>query len=231
MSIPKIIHYCWFGCKKKPELVEKCISSWKIHLKDYEFMEWNEDNFNINGFEFTKKAYEDKKWAFVSDYCRLWALYRYGGIYLDTDMEVIKPLDNLLEHSSFGGLEDYFIGFGIWGCNKYDKFISEVLKYYNNLNYDDYKDRSDELVIQIHLTLIAKYLGYKDSRNKVSYFYNEVAIYPKEYFYPKKHLWKETLITENTYTIHHYEGSWRKPNQILRSKCKNGIFKFIRGFK
>ncbi|MCF0147979.1 MAG: mannosyltransferase [Clostridium sp.] len=231
MSIPKVIHYCWFGGKAKPEVVEKCIQSWKDYLKDYEIIEWNEENFPVKNFEFTKKAYEDKKWAFVSDYCRLWVLYNYGGIYLDTDMEVLKPLDNLLENSSFGGLEDNEIAFGIWGCRRYDKFISEVLKYYNNLNYDDYKGKLNELAIPIHLTLIAKYLGYKESHSNISYFYNDVAIYPKEYFYPKRHAWQEAVITKNTYTIHHYEGSWRKPHQIFRSKFKQELLKFIRGFK
>ncbi|MDV4150429.1 glycosyltransferase [Clostridium sp. AL.422] len=231
MSIPKIIHYCWFGGKKKPDLVEKCIDSWKYYLKDYEIMEWNEENFPIKNFKFANDTYKDGKWAFLADYCRLWALYNYGGIYLDTDMEVLKPLNDFLEHSSFGGLEDYEINMAIWGCEKYDRFISEVLKYYNNLNYEDYKEKLSELAIPIHLTIIAKHLGYKAINNKVSYFYDGVAIYPKEYFYPKRHSWQEPIITDNTYTIHHYEGTWRKPHQIFRSKLKGKILSFIRGFK
>lgn len=230
-DIPKKIHYCWFGGKEKPKIVKKCINSWKHYLKGYEIVEWNEKNFNIEGFDFTKKAYENKKWAFVSDYCRLWALYNYGGIYLDTDMEVLKSLDDLLKNNSFGGLEDNLIAFGIWGCKKEDKFIGEVLNYYNDLNYDDYKDRLPELAIPIHITEIAKEKGYKESYNDVSYFLNQVAIYPKEYFYPKRHSWQEPIITDNTYTIHHYEGTWRKPHQILRSKFKERLLNFIRKFK
>ena len=97
-KIPKVIHYCWFGGHEKPKLINKCLETWKRYLKDYEIMEWNEENFNIDICSFTKEAYEDKKWAFVSDYCRLWVLYNYGGIYLDTDIEILKPLDDLLDN-------------------------------------------------------------------------------------------------------------------------------------
>ncbi|MBE6055122.1 MAG: mannosyltransferase [Clostridium sartagoforme] len=231
MSIPKVIHYCWFGNKEKPKIFEKCINSWKLYLKDYEIIEWNEENFNIKDFDFTKKAYENKKWAFVADFCRLYVLYNYGGIYLDTDMEILKPLDDLLKDNSFGGVEDDLIAFGIWGCKAQDKFMGEVLNYYNILNYDDYKEKLSELAIPIHLTDIAKGNGYKEHLNNVSYFLDEVAIYPKEYFYPKRHSWQEATITKNTYAIHHYEGTWRKPHQIIRSKVKEKLLGLIRMIK
>ena len=247
-SIPKIIHCFWFGGGKKPQLIEECFSTWKKYLPEYKIVEWNENNFKVEEFDFVYKAYKDRKWAFVSDYTRLWALYKYGGIYLDTDMEILKPLDDLLNNSSFGGLEDNQIAFGIWGCKKGDRFIGEVLKYYNNLNYDDYKDNLNDLAIPIHLTKVARENGYKEVENKliyakevddevncnngdVKYFLDNVAIYPKEYFYPKRHAWQEPVITENTYTIHHYEGAWRKPHQILRSKVKEKILKVFRTFK
>lgn len=229
--IPKVIHYCWFGGKEKPKIVENCIASWKKYLKGYEIVEWNEKNFNIEEFDFTKKAYENKKWAFVADYCRLYALHNYGGIYLDTDMEVLKPLDPLINNNSFGGIEDSLIAFGIWGCKKDDKFIGEVLNYYNSLNYDDYKKSLSKLAIPIHITEIAEKKGYKENHNEVEFFLDKVAIYPKEYFYPKRHSWQEAIITDKTYTIHHYEGTWRKPYQILRSKLKEKLLNFIRSFK
>lgn len=272
-NIPKIIHYCWFGGGKKPELIKDCISTWKKYLPEYKIVEWNEKNFKVEDFDFVYKAFNDRKWAFVADYTRLWILYNYGGIYLDTDMEILKPLDDLLKNSSFGGLEDEQIGFGIWGCQKGDKFIGEVLNYYNNLNYDDYKNNLKDLAIPIHLTKVARKNGYKYDGNlingnsmdciegadlkeikgydeiyysediwgreeigrfnekEIKYFLGNVAIYPKEYFYPKRHAWQEPIITENTYTIHHYEGAWRKPHQILRSKVKEKLLEAIRSFR
>lgn len=230
-DIQKVVHYCWFGKKEKPKIVEECINSWKRYLNGYKIIEWNEENFKVEDFDFTNKAYKDKKWAFVSDYCRLWVLYNYGGIYLDTDMEVLKGLDDLLLNNSFGGIEDYLIAFGIWGCKKEDKLIEEVLKYYNKLNYDDYKDNLQKLAIPIHITAIAKEYGYIENFNKICYFLDNVAIYPKEYFYPKRHSWQKPIITENTYTIHHYEGSWRKPHQIFRSKIKANLLNAISRFK
>ena len=104
MAIPKIIHYVWMGGKEKPPKIKKCIKTWKKHLKDYEFIEWNEKNFDINSNSFVKKMYENKKWAFVSDYVRAYAIYNYGGIYLDTDVFVIDKLDSLLNSRAFVGL-------------------------------------------------------------------------------------------------------------------------------
>ena len=103
--IPKIIHYCWFGRGPLPELAQKCIASWKKYLPDYEIKEWNEDNFDVNIIPYTAEAYKAKKYAFVSDYARFWILYRYGGIYFDTDVEVIRPMDDIIERGNFMGFE------------------------------------------------------------------------------------------------------------------------------
>lgn len=230
-GIPKTVHYCWFGKNKKPSIVEHCINSWRNNLEGYEIIEWNEDNFKVEDYDFSKKAYGDKKWAFVADYCRLWVLYNYGGIYLDTDMEVLRGLDDLLINNSFGGIEDYLINCSIWGCKKDDNFIGEVLTYYNNLDYEAYRGNLMKLAIPIHITEIANKYGYKLNYNNISYFLDNIAIYPKEYFYPKRHSWQKPLITENTYTVHHYEGSWRKPYQIIRSKIKANLLKFISRFR
>ena len=104
--IPKIIHYCWFGYNKKPELIEKCIESWHKFLPDWEFREWNESNYNVNKNEYIKEAYKQKKWAFVSDYARFDILNQYGGVYLDTDVELLKPIsDEILQHEAFTGFQ------------------------------------------------------------------------------------------------------------------------------
>ena len=103
--IPKIIHYCWFGRGPLPELAQKCIASWKKYLPDYEIKEWNEDNFDVNIIPYTAEAYKAKKYAFVSDYARFWILYKFGGIYFDTDVEVIRPIDDIVERGNFMGFE------------------------------------------------------------------------------------------------------------------------------
>jgi len=125
--IPKVIHYFWFGRGKKNDVIERCMDSWKVHLPDYEIKEWNEDNFNVHINNFTLQAYQMKKWAFVSDYARLHILYHYGGIYLDTDLEITNSLDPFLDYEGFMG---FFKG---------NKFIKKLLTYYENKNFIDGK--------------------------------------------------------------------------------------------
>lgn len=219
-AIPKTVHYCWFGGGDKPELIKKCMKSWKERLPDYNIIKWNEKNFNVETSDFTKKAYKMKKWAFVADYCRLWVLYKNGGIYLDTDVEVIKNMDYLLHQTAFIGIEsDVEINAAIWGCKKNDPFVKKILDYYNTLNYDDFKEDLSKLAIPKIITQIAKEQGYLLC-NKIQKLENGTVIYPKEYFYPKNQSWEKPIISVNTYTIHHYEGSWRSPLQIYRSKFK-----------
>ncbi|MGU8248259.1 glycosyltransferase family 32 protein [Clostridium perfringens] len=225
--IPKKIHYCWFGGKEKPKLVKECIKTWKEKMPNYEIIEWNEKNFDVNKIRFTKEAYENKKWAFVADYCRNWVLYNYGGIYLDTDMEVLKPLDRFLEDNSFAGVEDdENINAAIWGCKKGDKFVKLILNYYEMINFEDYKQDLFSLAIPKIITKIAKENGYNKSITPTN-FYNKTVIYPKEYFYPKRKSWEKEIVTKNTYTIHHYDGSWRSKNQIFFSNIKKVMVKFI----
>lgn len=130
--IPKIIHYCWFGSGPKSELIEKCISSWNKYLPDYEIIEWNEDNFDISSNLYVKQAYEAKKWAFVSDYVRLFALYTCGGVYLDTDVEILKPFDSaFLQNRAFTGFEakDSPVT-AVLGAEKGNPIIDALLSYY-----------------------------------------------------------------------------------------------------
>ena len=134
--IPKIIHYCWFGGNDKSELVERCISSWKKYCPDYKIIEWNENNYNVNKNKYTKYAYERQKWAFVSDYVRLYVIYKYGGIYMDTDVEVVKNLDKFLKYESFSGFESTkYIPTGIMGGEKNSRWIKYLLSYYDNKSF------------------------------------------------------------------------------------------------
>lgn len=131
--IPKKIHYIWFGRNPLPELALKCIESWKKYCPDYEIIEWNEDNFDISKNLYAKQAYEAKKWAFVSDYARVKILYKYGGIYLDTDMEILKNIDKLINSQSFTGFEDCKnIAFGIYGSRPKSEILKMLLDSYDN---------------------------------------------------------------------------------------------------
>ena len=160
--IPKVIHYCWFGNNPKPEIVNKCINTWKIKMPDYTIKEWNEDNFKIADFKFAIDAYEKKKWAFVADYCRLWVLYNYGGIYLDTDMEILHDLTPFTCNEAFTGVEDSEnIAFGIWGCKPGDQFIKEILDYYDTIDFKNYTDDLFEIAMPNVITKLAKDKGYK----------------------------------------------------------------------
>ena len=135
--IPKVIHYCWFGGSKKPELIKSCIDSWKKYCPDYEIKEWNEDNFDINMFKYTKQAYENKKWAFVTDVARLWIVYNFGGIYMDTDVELFSNLDNYLVYKGFYIYQNDFqlnTGNG-FGSEKRDKIIEQMLKDYKGRQF------------------------------------------------------------------------------------------------
>lgn len=132
MSIPKIIHYCWFGSSEKPEIINKCISSWKKHCLDYEIKEWNESNFNVNMFRYTKEAYDAKKWAFVSDVARLWAVFNFGGIYMDTDVEMLDNIDSLLNNDLFMFFQsERSINTGLgFGAKKGSDTIKQLIKDY-----------------------------------------------------------------------------------------------------
>ena len=140
--IPKKIHYCWFGRNPLPPLALKCIESWKRYLPDYEIKEWNEDNFDVNMIPYTKEAYEAKKYAFVSDYARYWILYQYGGLYFDTDVEIIKNMDDIIARGPFMGCENEAnlgatsteLGLGL-GCNPGLLFYKEMLDLYGTLHF------------------------------------------------------------------------------------------------
>ena len=137
--IPKIIHYCWFGGKEKPKSVIKMINSWKKHCPNYEIKEWNESNFDININQYCKEAYQCGKWAFVSDVARLFALYTEGGIYLDTDVELIKPLDEFLNQKAFAGFEGTeWVGTNIIGAEIGNEMIEEFFSLYNDITFINY---------------------------------------------------------------------------------------------
>lgn len=200
--IPKKIHYIWFGKGEKNERVKHCIESWKKYLPDYEIIEWNEDNFDINYNDFTKSAYENKKWAFVSDVARLWVLYNEGGIYMDTDVEVYKPLDEFLNDEGFTGFEDvHYPVTATLGAVKGNPVIKLMLDYYNCIDFKLYENWQDYIKYQETNTCIMSnifgLLGVDRDRNETQRI-KHFTIYPQSYFFTKDEGW----------TWHSFNGSW-----------------------
>ena len=217
--IPKIIHYCWFGGNPLPPLALKCIASWKKYLPEYEIKEWNESNFDVNIIQYTAEAYKAKKYAFVSDYVRFFVLYKYGGLYFDTDVEVIRPMDDIIARGPFMGCENKTVpgatpqelgvnpGLGL-GVNSGLGLYKELLDIYNDLSF--YKEDGTlnlTTIVEYTTNMLCKY-GLRNTSNIQQCA--DVWIYPKEFFCPKDYQTRKLTITNSTVCIHHYDGSWQK---------------------
>ena len=205
--IPKKIHYFWFGRNPKSELALKCIESWKQKLPDYEMIEWNEDTFDINENVFCKEAYEAKKWAFVTDYVRLKVLYEYGGIYMDTDVEVLDSLEDFLSNRAFSGFEDNCsVPTGIMASEAKHPFFAELLAYYNNRHFTLEDGTYD---VTTNVQIITETASNKGLRlDNTMQVVEDFAFYPNDYFCPMSWKTRKLNITKNTKTIHHFAGSW-----------------------
>lgn len=209
--IPKIIHYCWFGGNPLPELAEKCIQSWKKYLPDYEIIEWNEENFNLDEYIFTREAYDSKKFAYVTDVVRLHALKTKGGIYMDTDVEVLKNLDSFLHNHAFSGFEsDMSLPTGIMASIQNGQWVAEMLKYYKDRKFLDNKKKP---ILTTNVVVISNLMKGKGFllNNSFQTIKEYITFYPSEYFCPKSPSTGFINITENTYCIHHFAGSWADP--------------------
>ncbi len=238
-TIPKVIHYCWFGGNPLPKLAVKCIESWKKFLPDYEIKRWDESNFDVNIIPYTQQAYKAKKYAFVSDYARIWLLYKYGGIYFDTDVEVIKPLDSIISAGSFMGCENRCFpnmspanlhinpGLGLGAVPEVNIF-HELMDLYGSLQFiKDDGSLNLKTIVEYTSELFAQH-GLKN----IPYTQTvaDVNIYPWDYFCPMT----PTLIlnqTENTVTIHHYSATWENRTVRFRRKIKrmlgSNLIKYI----
>ena len=216
--IPKKIHYCWFGKGKMPELALKCIESWRVNLPDYELKECNENSFDINSNFYVKEAYESRKFAFVTDYVRLYALYTEGGIYMDTDVEVLKNLDPFLDLPAFSGFEDnVHIPTGIMAAEKGSVWAGWQLKYYDDRHF---LLPDGTLDLTTNVEIIGRLMGEKGFilRNGLYNFQNIITIFPRDYFCPKSHTTGKIELTQNTYTIHHFAGSWKSTSDRLKRR-------------
>lgn len=240
MSIPKIIHYCWFGRGDYSDLIEKCIKSWHKNLPDYQFVLWNEDNFDINKNDFVKEAYENKKWAFVSDYVRLSVLYDYGGIYLDTDIMVLKNFeDGLLEYELLlGYTEDIYITSSFIGSSAKNLWIKTIKDTYENKKFEVDGELDTTINPLIFTKISMDKFGFKIGDSNIKGINSN--IYPSEYFNPicknvlknkatelSKKI-KNYIITENTYCVHLDSATWG--NNTFFAKIKYyflGTIRFV----
>ena len=208
MSIPKVIHYCWFGRGKMPKLAEKCIESWKKYCPDNEIVCLTEDNFDKNQNSYAGEAYEAGKWAFVSDYARLKVLYDEGGIYLDTDVELIKPLDDLIADTGYMGFDDNGIvstGLG-FACEKGNELVGAMLADYDDISFIRSDGTYDLTPCPDRNTKTMERLGM-DIGNKNQIFMG-IHMLPEDYLCPMKYYTGKKIITKNTYSIHHFCAFW-----------------------
>lgn len=218
-NIPKKIHYCWFGGKSLPSQAIKCINSWRKFFPGYEIIEWNESNFDVDVFEYTCKAYEAKKYAFVSDMARLFILSQYGGIYFDTDVEVVKPFENIIEKGGYLGIEasgsEFRVNPGLgFACVKGSPVIGGILDVYKRLTFDETKLKYCNIV-----TLTTDFLLKKGLQkiNEVQSI-DDITVYPQDYFNPCDMSTGKIKISPNTMSIHHFSASWVDKGSLLRGR-------------
>ena len=211
MSIPKVIHYCWFGKGEMPKLAKKCIKSWKKYCPDYEIVCWNENNFDLTQNRYMLEAYEAEKWAFVSDYARLKVLYDEGGIYLDTDVELIKPLDNLIKDGGFMGFDDNkLISTGLgFASEKGNELVGALLSDYDDISFVLEDGSYDMTPCPNRNTKTLINLGMDTS--KKNQVFMGIKMLSEDYLCPIKYYTGKKIITKNTYSIHHFCASWTSP--------------------
>lgn len=211
--IPKVIHYCWFGHGEKPELARKCIASWKKFCPDYEIIEWNEGNFDVKQNGYTQMCYEEKKYAFLSDYVRLLVVAEYGGIYFDTDVELLKSLDQLLDHEAFFGFETpEYVASGLgFGSIAHGTVIEAMLAEYEQL-----LDGQNGMIGCPRLNTAALVKLGLVQNGKIQTIHNAV-IYPVSYFNPYESSTGRLIKTEDTISVHWYAATWMSKKQKLRS--------------
>lgn len=224
-TIPKKIHYCWIGGNEKPDSVKRCIESWKKYASDYEIIEWNESNFNFNNCnDYVKEAIREKKWAFVTDYMRLYILYNEGGVYLDTDVELVKNIDSFLLNKSFLCMESLnTICTACIGSIKKQMWIKELIELYNGRKFIDKDGRIDLTPNSIYIYDFLMKRYNLTNVNSVQVLDCNLVVYTSDYFSPKNYSTMKMEITNNTYAIHHYGGIWKSN----KAKAKDYILALI----
>lgn len=221
--IPKTIHYCWFGGKELPQLAKECIASWHKFMPDWEFKLWNEENFDVKSTPYTKEAYASGKMAFVSDYVRLWALEKEGGLYMDVDFEVYKPFDDLLKNHAFAGIEGSKrqpVMMGVCASEPHGQWVTEMLSAYRTRHFLK-ADGTPDLTTNVQfITALMAANGFRQDGTEQDY--KDLHVFPVDYFSPR-HTTGEYIRTENTYCEHKGLGSWSEN----RKGWKGAVLKLV----
>lgn len=221
--IPKTIHYCWFGNGRKSRLAERCIASWRKFLPEYTICEWTEENFDVRTIPFTAEAYDAKKYAFVSDYARLKILYEYGGVYFDTDVEIIRPMDGMLFHGSWMGIEDHSfepeaedcvaLGLG-FAIEAHHPILKEIMDYYEHTHFSPTAGGTEQTTIVRVVSGILRCHGLPTVVHD-PICVEGITILPADYLCPKNYITGRIRITPNTVCIHHFDDSWHSPLHFI----------------
>ena len=230
--IPKIIHYCWYGQNEIPEDIKYYIDTWKKYCPDYKIICWNENNTNLNENKYLKQAYDAKKYAFVTDYMRLKVLSEYGGIYMDTDIELCKSLDEYLHHRAFIGCQDEDVfSTGLIGAEANHPWIAKLFEHYNDLEFINNDGTYNLTPNTICITEITEDFYNWKFKNELQHLNDDICVYPVEYFCCKNWITGKIEKSSETVAIHHYKGSWLSEEDKRRSKShlmkKNLIIKLI----
>lgn len=209
--IPKVIHYCWFGNNPLDDTAKKCINSWRNFFPNYQIRCWNEENFDICQIDFMKDAYEKGKWAFVSDVARILVIYKYGGVYFDTDVEVVAPYDDIFSEAPKGYLGCEFSGqinTGLgFAAEQGDPFLAELIKEYKGLDFNKHEKDLSAITCPVITTKLMEQKGFKSSGTKQGF--QDYIVYPEEYFSPMNYETGKMCITSHTHSIHWYGASWQ----------------------
>ncbi len=224
LQIPKKIHYIWFGEGCLTQLAEQCLASWQTFCPDYEIIRWDESNFDDGGNRYFKEAIQARKWAFASDYARLKVLFEHGGIYMDTDVEVLKPLDRFLFEEAFSGFESTScVPTGLMASRAGNQFLKRLLSDYDNRRFIK-EDGTFDLTTNVTLiteACVSAGLKLNGKKQTVAGF----TLYPQDFFCPKAHDTGIVHLSENSYAIHHFDGSWLPPEFSLYQSEKKNLVK------
>lgn len=220
--IPKKIHYIWFGGKPLSPMAQRCLLSWKEQCPDYEIVRWDETTFDGGGNPYFEEALQNRQWAFASDFARLKILVENGGIYMDTDVEVVRNLDAFLTLDAFAGFESAsWISTGILGCKKSFPLFKQLLEEYDDRRFvkeDGSFDQTPNVVV-ITRAYVDRGLVLNGRRQTIS----GLTVYPSEFFSPKDQRTRQVNLTKNTHAIHHFDGSWLPDEVMTYKKVKESI--------